>query len=232
MNPFERKVRTRIRFQPQTWRWLLANPSEETLSTILDYNLLDSGMYLAPWISALIPLWEQQACDTNEPLAALLSHLEERRLSYIKEEDESLHSNLQRIRLLASTPGSFPFSPVYIQEHLTRYLEAAGELADLPELEVVFFSSQELSPLTDDLTNYQIKPHSRRYIQNLFHPERQEAILRVLAYVAKNHPLISTCRQAYALTLALHEVESWSQDQFCLRLLANRFWEYRVAGEI
>ena len=228
MNPFERKMQTRIRFHPETWRILLANPSQENTATILKYNLLDSGIYLAPWISSLISPWEEQACAGNECLANLIYELEQHQLSIIKEEDESLRSNLQRIRLLASTPGVFPFSSVYIQEHLSRYLETADTLADLPELEVVAFPSAELTPLAEDFNNYRIQPHSYRYIQNLFHSERQEAILSTLAYVAKNYPLISICRQAYALMLALDQKDNWGKNSFCLRLLANRFWEYRL----
>ena len=229
MNLFEKKMRQRIRLHPELWQRLLAVPTPESLATIIQFHLFeDHSLNLAPWVHLVLPLWEHQACEGNGVLAQLIRYLEQTSLSPYKDEDSSLRSQLQRLRLLADTPGAFPFNPEDIQENLLRFLESAEALADLPELEVVHFGREEIAPLASSLREHHLTPHSRRYIQNLFYPERREAILAVLAYIAKNYPLLLTCRQAYALMLSLDDTASWGEHPFCLRLVANRFWDYRL----
>lgn len=229
MNSFERKIQTRLRLHPERLRTLLALPTEETVETLTQYHLFESkNAYLGQLLSSLLPIWETLACDGNETLGKLLRLLENTRISPIKHEDQLLHSNLLRLRILSETPGPFPFSPLSIQENLLKFLTGSEVLADLPQLEVISFSPAEISPLTAELERYKLSPMSRRYVQNLFHSERQQAILSILAYLTKNYPLRGTCRQAYAVMLSLDEIDKWSQHPFCLRLLANRFWEYRT----
>ena len=213
---------------PELRRILLANPTPESLSTIIEYQLFDKPCPpLADDILCLLPYWEQQACEGNGVLAALIQHMAKHSLRFMKNE-KMIQANLQRIRILASTPGIFSFPPLEIQEHLVHFLQASDVLADLPELEVVSFSLDEITPLAADLTRSRLSLHSRRYIQNLFHTERREAILSVLAHIAKDYPLRSTCRQAYALMLSLDNPDIWAKHPFCLRLIANRFWEYKL----
>lgn len=229
MNSFERKIQTRLRLHPEHLRTLLAFPAEETIETLSQYHIFESkNAYLGQLLSSLLPQWESLACDGNETLGKLLRLLESTRISPIPHEDQLLHANLLRLRILAETPGPFPFSPFSIQENLLKFLANSEALADLPQLEVISFSPVEISPLTSELEHYKLSPISRRYVQNLFHPERQQAILSVLAFLAKNYPLLGTCRQAYAVMLSLDEIDQWNQHPFCLRLLANRFWEYRT----
>lgn len=214
---------------PQMWHAYLANPTTETVQAVINYRLLESPRSdFTPLIHSLLPLWENEACEGNESLAHLIRYLEQIRLSPLSEENEFIQPYLLRIRILASTPGVFPFSPTYIQENLVRFLESSDCLADLPEFQAVAFSLQEIEPLSSDFAVYRLSPHSRRYVQNLLYPERQEAILSVLAYIAKNYPLLGTCRQAYALMLSLDKPEIWSHHPFPLRLIANRYWEYRL----
>lgn len=229
MNSFQRKILGRLRHHPEMWRSLLSNPSEKTLDTIMQCLAEQSVLNLAPWLYPVLPAWEQEACEGNEIIARIIQQLEKKRLSPLASEDESLRPTLQRIRLMATTPGLFPFSADYIQENLSRFLDSAEHLADLPELEVVAFSKKEITPLHHDLLHVHLSPLSRRYVLNLFHPERREAILSLLAHVAKNYPLLGTCRQAYAVMLSLEKPELWSQNPFCLRLLSNRFWEQCAA---
>lgn len=219
MDAFQRKMHARLRVHPEIWNSLLVKPTEESLDTISRFNLLElPNLHLAPFISPLLPRWEQEACDGNKALAILICYLEQRQ-TILEPDYEWLAADLQRIRILASTPGVFPFSPVYIQEHLLQYLESAESLADLPEMGVIDFAIEELAPLASDLNSHHLHPHSHRYVQNLFHAQRQEAILAVLAYIAKNHSLLRTCRQAYALMLSLDQPELWGEHPFCLRLL-------------
>lgn len=228
MNIFQRKLIGRLRHHPEMWRTLLMNPNQETLNTLIDLQQLEQPPHLGPWIFPVLPLWEHEACEGNEILAEVIRRLEQMRLSPLLTEDAMLRPVLQRIRILASTPGLFPFSADYIQENLPRFLDSAEVLADLPELQTVYFSPEEINPLSQDLSRYRISPLSRRYIQNLLHPERREAILSVLANIAKNYPLLGTCRQAYAVILTLEKPELWSQNPFCLRLIANRYWEQQA----
>lgn len=229
MNSFERKIQTRLRLNPQRLRLLLALPTEETVETLSQYHIFESkNAYLGQLLSSLLPQWEVLACDGNAALGKLLRLLENSRITPIQQEEQFLRSNLLRLRILAETPGPFPFSPLNIQENLLKFLTNSEVLADLPQLEVISFSPEEISPLTSELERYKLSPISRRYVQNLFHPERQQAILSVLAYLAKNYPLRGTSRQAYAVMLSLDELDKWSKHPFCLRLLANRFWEYRT----
>lgn len=229
MNSFERKFRSRLMSHPHLWHTYLTNPTTETVQTIISYRLFDSlRSDLTPVLSTLLPLWENEACEGNESLARLIRYLEQIKLSPLPQEDDSLHPNLLRIRILASTSGVFPFSPTYIQENLVRFLESSDCLADLPEFQAIAFNPAEIEPLASDLAVYRLSPHSRRYVQNLFHPERRESVLSVLAYIAKNYPLLGTCRQAYALMLSLDKPELWSHHPFALRLIANRYWEYRL----
>lgn len=230
MNSFQRKMLGRLRQHPEMWRSLLSNPSEKTLDTIIEYHLVEQPVLnLAPWLFPILPLWEQEACEGNETIGQIIQHLEKKRLSPLASEDELLRPTLQRIRILATTPGQFPFSADYIQENLAKFLDSAELLADLPELEVVAFSQEEISPLNHDLLQFHFPPLSQRYVRNLFYPERREAILALLAHIAKNYPLLGTCRQAYAVMLSLEQTELWSQNPFCLRLLANRFYDYFTA---
>ncbi|MDA8227938.1 MAG: hypothetical protein M0T74_09645 [Desulfitobacterium hafniense] len=232
MNSFERRMKTRLCLHPNILRSILSRPNEDGLTTLIQCKIFDSpNIYLAQWISTFLPKWEIEACQGSEVLAKLINHLEKSNITPIKKEKEILLSNLQRIRILAQTPGKFLVSPFIIQENLIKYLASSDIIADLPELEVISFSKQEIEPLNIDLSNYKIAPHSRRYIQNLFHPERQEAILSVLAYIAKNHSIFSICRQAYAIMLSLDDKSLWANNPFCLRLIANRFWEYQVNAE-
>lgn len=229
MNSFDKKIQTRLRMHPEMLRNLLSEPNEETIETLTRYRIFDSrDAYLGQLLISLLPQWEYLACEGSKTLSQMIRLLEQGRISPIEKEGKFLRSNLMRIRILAETPGVFPFSPFYIQENLVRFLESSEILADLPQCSVVPFSKEELAPLASELAQYRITPLSRRYVQNLFHPERQEAILSVLAYLAKNYPLLGTCRQAYALMLSLDDLELWSKHPFCVRLVANRFWEYRV----
>lgn len=229
MNSFDKKIQTRLRMHPEMLRNLLASPNQEAIETLTRYQIFESrNVYLGQLLLSLLPQWEYLACEGNEDLGKVIRVLEEKRISPIQKESEFLRSNLLRIRILAETPGLFPFSPFYIQENLTQFLDTSELLADLPQCEAVSFSEEELSPLANDLTQYRIGPLSRRYVQNLFHPARQEAILSVLAYLAKNYSLLGTCRQAYALMLSLDDLNLWSKHPFCVRLIANRFWDYRA----
>lgn len=229
MNSFDKKIQTRLRMHPEMLRNLLASPNQEAIETLTRYQIFESKKaYLGQLLLSLLPQWEYLACEGNEDLGRFIRILEAKQISPIQQENEFLNTNLLRIRILAETPGLFPFSPFYIQENLTRFLEASELIADLPQCEVVSFSKEELAPLASELSQYRISPLSRRYVQNLFHPARQEAILSVLAYLAKNYPLLGTCRQAYALMLSLDDPDLWSKHPFCVRLVANRFWDYRV----
>lgn len=229
MNSFERKIQTRLRLHPERLRKLLTLPTDETVETLIHYRVLESkNAYLSQLLFSLIPQWEYLACDGNEALGKLIRLLENSRISPIAREDHILRSNLLRLRILAETSGHFPFSPLYIQENLLDFLIDSEVIADLPLLEVINFTVNEILPLASELVQYKLGPLSRRYVQNLFHAERQEAILTALAYLAKNYPLITTSRQAYALMLSLDDVDQWGQHPFCLRLLSNRFWEYRA----
>ncbi|EGW41559.1 hypothetical protein [Desulfosporosinus sp. OT] len=231
MNRTDNKKSTSLAFHPELRRILLANPTRESLSTIIEYQLFDQPCPpLADDILRLLPYWEQQACEGNVVLATLIQYMTQRSPRFMKNE-KMIQANLLRIRILSSTPGIFSFPPFEIQEHLMQFLQTSDVLADLPELGVVAFSLDEINPLASDLTRFRLTPHSRRYIQNLFHPERREAILSVLAHIAKVYPLISTCRQAYALMLSLDNPDIWAKHPFCLRLIANRFWEYKLMAE-
>jgi len=222
------KKNVSIAIHPGLRHILLANPTQESLSKIIEYQLFEQpNPPLAEDILCLLPSWEQQALEGNEVLASLIQHMSRHSLSFMKNE-KMIQSNLLRIRILASMPGNISFPALEIQEHLVRFLQTSDILADLPELEVVSFSESEIKPLSSDLTRFRLTPHSRRYIQNLFHPERREAILSVLAYITKNYPLLSTCRQAYALMLSLDNPEIWGNHPFCVRLIANRFWDSKL----
>lgn len=229
MNSFERKIQTHLRLHPEKLRKLLTLPTDETVETLIHYRILESkNTYLGQLLFSLLPQWEYLACDGNEALGKLIRLLENGRISPILHEDKILRSNLIRMRILAETSGHFPFSPLSIQENLTDFLTDSEILADLPLLEVIYFSAEEILPLVSELEQYKLSPLSRRYVQNLFHAERREAILTALAHLAKNYPLLGTSRQAYALMLSLDDIDLWSEHPFCLRLLANRFWEYRT----
>lgn len=229
MNSFERKMQMRLRLHPEMWHSLLAVPTEENVQTIINFKLFESpNARLASTLLSYLPFWELQACEGDEVLVHFIKHLEKAQISPLPAEEKIIKSNLQRIRILAATPGMFPFSPQYIQENLLRFLESSDTIADLPEFNIVSFTREEITPLEVELVRYRLHPHSRRYVQNLMYSERREAILAVLAYIAKNYPLLGTCRQAYALMLSLDNSEIWSKHPFCLRLIANRFWEYRL----
>jgi len=231
MNRTEIKKSASLAIHPQLRRILLANPTHDSLSTIIEYQLFDQpGPPLADDILCLLPSWEQQACEGNGVIAALIQYMAQHSPHFMKNE-KIIQANLLRIRILASTPGIFSFPPFEIQEHLVQFLQTSDVLADLPELDVVSFSEDEITPLASDLTRFHLTLHSRRYIQNLFHAERREAILSVLAHIAKDYPLISTCRQAYALMLSLDNPDIWSKHPFCLRLIANRYWDYKLKAE-
>lgn len=229
MNPFDKKIKTRLRMHPEMLKNILLEPKEDTLDTLQRYQIFESkGAFLSQILLSLLPYWEFSACEGNFHLAKVIRHLENTPISPSPEEEKFLRANLLRIRLLAETPGTFPFSPFTIQENLLEFLQHAELMADLPQVKVVQFTKEELAPIAPELARYKLNPLSRRYIQNLFHTQRQEAILGVLAYLAKNYPLLGTCRQAYALLLSLDNIENWSRHPFCLRLISNRFWEYRA----
>jgi len=233
MNAFERKLQTRLRMNPKYLRSLFLNPSPQTLNILEHSKLLEApNFYLAGWIKPLLPYWEILACEGNEHLAELLRRLKTARLSPIAEEEKKIYNVLSRQRILASTPGIFPFSPIHIQQHLEQILQGAEVLADLPQFEAVYFSDSELLPLRDPLEQTKISAHSRRYIENLFTEERREAILSILAYLTKNHPLLNISRQAYALMLSLDIRSEWAKHPFCVRLIYNRHWSLRVQEEL
>lgn len=232
MITYEQKREASLRAHPQILRSLLQEPNEQTINLIISANLLDKpNRHLITLISSLLPQWEELACKGSELLSNFICYLEQQSLKELATEEDFLLPNLQRIRILSSTPGRFPFSPMYIQENLFRFLESSESVADLSELAVIAFSEDEILPLTLDLLRYKLHPHSRRYVQNLFYLERREAILSVLAYIAKNYPLLGTRRQAYSLMLSLDNPEVWSKHPFCLRLIGNRFWEFRLSEE-
>lgn len=229
MNSFERKIQTRLRLHPERLRLLLALPTEETVETLSHYHIFESkNAYLGQLLASLFPQWEVLACDGHTALGKLLRLFENSPISPIRHEDQFIRSNLLRLRILAETSGPFPFSPLSIRENLLTFLSGSEVLADLPQFEVISFSPAEITPLASELERYKLSPISRRYVQNLFYRERREAILSVLAYLTKNYPLLGTCRQAYAVMLSLDEIDKWNRHPFCLRLLANRFWEYRT----
>lgn len=217
-----------ITLHPELRRIVLSNPTSESLSTMIENQLFTQlERSLTEDILRLLPFWEQKACQGNEMIANLIQHLSEN-TSALLNCSESLKANLLRIRILSSTPGIISFPIIEVQEHLLRFLQAADVLADLPQFGVIAFSKTEIEPLASDLLKFRLSPHSLRYLQNLFHPERREAILSVLAYLAKQYPLITICRQSYALMLSLDDSRGWGSHPFCLRLVANRYWEYQL----
>jgi hypothetical protein len=223
---------TQVTVHPGLRHNLLANPTYESLRTIKEFRLFDKpSPPLLEDIQCFLPYWEQQACEGNAFLVPLIEYMTQHLFHFIKKEP-MIQANLLRIRILASTPGSFSFQVNEIQEHLVQFLRTADVLADLPIFEVVSFNHAEISPLTSELAHFHLSPHSRRYIQNLFHLERREAILSVLAHIAKLYPVISISRQAYALMLSLDNPDIWGKHPFCLRLIANRFWEYHLTKVI
>ena len=227
MNLADNKSTTSVAVHPELRRILLTKPTHESLSTIIEYQLFDRPYQpLADDILRLLPYWELQACQGNGVLATLIQYMA-LHLPRLLKNDKVIEANLLRIRILASTPCIFSFPPLEIQEHLVRSLQMSDILADLPEFDVVYFSAAEINPLSFDLSRSHLSPHSCRYIQNLFHPERREAILSVLAHVAKLYPLIPTCKKAYALMLSLDNPENWGKHPFCVRLVANRYWDNR-----
>lgn len=229
MNREDNKNLASVAVHPELRRILLARPTSESLSTIIEYQLFDQPYQpLADDILCLLPFWELQASEGNGVLDTLIQYMVQH--SPRLNSDKLIEANLQRIRIIASTPGIFSFSPLDIQEHLVQFLHNSDIVADLPEFEVVSFSAAEITPLAFDLRRFSLTPHSCRYIQNLFHPERREAILAVLAHIAKHYPLIPTCRKAYALMLSLDNPDNWGTHPFCLRLVSNRFWNYRLRG--
>jgi len=228
MNRSDNKTIASVAVHPELRRFLLTKPTDESMRTIIGYRLFDQPHQpLVDDILCLLPYWEQQACEGNEVLGTLIQYMLQHSPRLLKN-DKIIESTLLRIRLLASTPGIFLFPPLEIQEHLVRALRKSETLADLPEFEVISFSAAEITPLAFDLTRFHLTPHSHRYIQNLFRPERREAILSVLAHIAKLYPLIPTCRKAYALMLSLDNPDNWGTHPFCLRLVANRYWDYRL----
>lgn len=227
MDHTDKSKSTPVAVHPELRRILLANPTTESLSTIIEYQLFDQPcLPLSEEILCLLPYWEQQACEGNGILATLIQYMIQH--SPLIKNNKMIEANLLRIRILASTPGIFSFPPLEIQERLFQSLLMSDILADLPEFEVVSFSAAEINPLKFDLSRFRFTPHTRRYIQNLFYPERREAILSVLAYIAKNYPLIRTSRKAYALMLSLDNPNNWGKHPFCLRLLANRLLDNKV----
>lgn len=213
---------------PELRRHLLKNPTRESLNSIIKYKLFDEmSQPLTEDILYLLPSWEQQASEGNEVVAALIQYMAQKPLNFSNNE-KMIQANLLRIRILASTPGVISFPMLEIQEHLFQFLKSADTLADLPEFNAVSFSEHEINPLSADLTRFRLTPHSRRYIQNLFHSERREAILSILAHIAKNYPLLSFSRQAYALMLSLDNPDIWGNHPFCVRLIANRFWDTKL----
>ena len=230
MNRADNKKSTSIAIHPELRRILLARPTDESLSTIIEYQLFDQQYQpLADDILCLLSNWELQACEGNGVLETLIQYMIQHSPHLLKN-NKIIEANLLRIRILASTPGIFSFPPLEIQEHLVRFLHMSDILADLPAFEVVSFSDAEINPLAADLTRFSLTPHSRRYIQNLFHPDRREAVLSVLAHIAKHYPLIPICRKAYALMLSLDNPDNWGTHPFCVRLVANRFWDYKLVN--
>jgi len=218
-----------VAIHPELRRVLLASPTQESLSAIIKYQLFDKPYQpLVEDILCLLHHWELQACAGNEVLATLIPYMVHHSPRLLKS-DKIIEANLLRIRILASTPGIFSFPPLEIQEHLFKFLDRSDLLADLPEFEVISFSCAEVLPLALNLTPFRLTPHSRRYIQNLFHAERREAILSVLAHIAKHYPFIPISRQAYALMLSLDNPDNWGTQPFCLRLLVNRFLDHKLS---
>lgn len=232
MNNHSDKKKPSVKAHPKLRSILLANPTQESLSTIMKFRLFDQpAPALSEDILCFLPYWEQQACDGNVVIAPLIKYITQSSPRFIKHE-KMIHANLLRIQILASTHGIFSFPAIEIQERLEEFLQTSDLLADLPELDIVSFSVDEVAPLASDLTRFRLSPHSRRYIQNLFHAQRREAMLSVLAHMAKNYPLLSTCQKAYALMLSLDNPDLWGRHPFCLRLVANRFWDYQLTKNI
>ena len=228
MNNTDTRRLKSVAVHPELRHTLLANPTHESLSKIIEYQLFNQPCQpLVDNILCLLPYWELQACEGNKVLGTLIQYITQQAPCLLIN-DKMIEANLLRIRILASTPGIFSFPPREIQEHLAQSLHMSDILADLPEFEVVSFSASEITPLAFDITHFRLAPHCRRYIQNLFYPERREAILSVLAHIAKLYPLIPTCRKAYALMLSLDNPDNWSNHPFCLRLIANRYWNYKL----
>ncbi|AFM39968.1 hypothetical protein Desaci_0922 [Desulfosporosinus acidiphilus SJ4] len=221
-----------VAVHPEFRRTLLSNPTSESLRTIFDCQVLDKiferpEQSQAEEIIRLLPYWEQQACQGNQLIATLICCLA-KHFPNLFIDNKFLKSNVLRIRILSETPGIISFPSAEVQEHLLKFLLTADVLADLPQFEVISFSLNELQPLSSDLAKFCLSPHSHRYIQNLFYPERCEAILSVLAYIAKNYPLLRIAQQAYALMLSLDDFDTWGNHPFCLRLIANRFWDHQA----
>lgn len=230
VNPFLHKLKKRLLARPDLWFSLLAKPTPETLWFIRSSGLGDRlGAMLSsgqPWICNLYPLWEQQACQGSDNLKELLELILQPHPDPALQEDRVLRSDLLRMYLLASTPGRFPFSPSSIQERLLDFLPSAYALADLSELGGIF-SPDEILPLSKGLKEGSLSPHSTRYLQNLFYPERQRLILAALAYIAKNYALLEICRSAYVLMLSLNDPLLWGQHPFCQRLAYNHLRQYQ-----
>ena len=218
-----------VAVHPELRRILLANPTKESLHTMIEHQLFyKPSPLLEEDVQYLLPYWEQQACQGNGVITDIIDYIL-KSFPNIRE-NKPLQNNLLRIRILASTPGYFSFPPLEIQENLRKFLQTSELIADLPQMKVVSISESEIIPLESDLTHFRLTPHSLRYIENLFYPERREAILSVLAYLTKHHPLTSIRKQSYALMLSLDTPEHWGRHPFCLRLMANCFWDCKLTS--
>lgn len=64
MNRTNNKKSASLAVHPELRRILLANPTHESLGTIIEYQLFDQpSPPLADDILCLLPYWEQQACE-------------------------------------------------------------------------------------------------------------------------------------------------------------------------
>lgn len=146
MNYTNKQKQKLVTVHPELRHTLLANPTPESLNTIIEYQLFDQPYQpLVDDLLCLLPYWELQACAGNKALGTLIQYMVQQ-LPCLLKNDKVLEANLLRIRILASTPGIFSFPPLEIQENLTQALNRSEILADLPEFEVVSFSAAEIPP--------------------------------------------------------------------------------------
>src|SRR5665648_1108607 len=102
MHSADNKSFASVAVHPVLRRILLARPTDESLSTIIEYQLFDQPYHsLADDLLCLLPYWELQACEGNEVLGTLIQYLTQRS-SLLLKNDKMLEANLLRIRILAS----------------------------------------------------------------------------------------------------------------------------------
>lgn len=141
---------------------------------------------------------------------------------------KQLHQALYSLKVAPEELDNVLIDDHEVLANIHQYLDKADLLAELPQFQSVYFTSDELIAFHTHQP-YQFSPDFELQLEKLLSPLRKRNILQILQQFIRSYPLPFLANQAFAVYISLGEVIPWHQHSFIKRLLIVSYQELMVS---